>query len=265
MEIFKKDIMLFYEFSDYMYRESDNDAFNQFKKLIDEYVNVITFYDKGLKKLSNLEMYDLLYKLYDILFDDNDCLKVLSQKYNKKYNRFVEFGTYMTFPVTKHWKEGKSTEYENVLYQIRYIAAVSSDVELDGDDILSIRDIKRMIDEKNIILIKEREKQLEKDLNVNEKYEKISLHDSGDLSYQYEDVKNNNNLLNIIISMLMKKITIKKLDRDIEKYIQILNEEIEEVLSNLSKTPIFKNLYSFCNEWYENSGKKAQIKKLCKK
>ena len=48
-------------------------------------------------------------------------------------------------------------------------------------------------------------------------------------------------------------------------YIQILNEEIEEVLSNLSKTPIFKNLYSFCNEWYENSGKKAQIKKLCKK
>ena len=105
MEIFKKDIMLFYEFSDYMYRESDNDAFNRFKKLIDEYVNVITFYNKGLENLSNLEMYDLLYKLYDILFDDNDCLKVLSQKYNKKYNRFVEFGTYMTFPATKHWKE----------------------------------------------------------------------------------------------------------------------------------------------------------------
>ena len=147
MEIFRKDIMLFYEFSDYMYRESDKDAFNQFKKLIEEYVNVITFYNKGLENLSNLEMYDLLYKLYDILFDDNDCLKVLSQKYNKKYNRFVEFGTYMTFPATKHWKEGKSTEYENVLYQIRYIAAVSSDVELDGDDILSIRDIKKMIDE----------------------------------------------------------------------------------------------------------------------
>ena len=265
MEIFRKDIMLFYEFSDYMYRESDKDAFNQFKKLIEEYVNIITFYDKGLENLSNLEMYDLLYKLYNILFDDNDCLKVLSQKYNKKYNRFVEFGTYMTFPATKHWKEGKSTEYENVLYQIRYIAAVSSDVELDGDDILSIRDIKKMIDEKNIILIKEREKQLEKDLNVNEQYEKITLHDSGDLSYEYEDVKNNNDLLNIIISMLMKKITIKKLERDIEKYIQILNEEIEEVLSNLSKTPIFKNLYSFCNEWYEMSGKKEQIKKLCKR
>lgn len=61
MEIFRKDIMLFYEFSDYMYRESDKDAFNQFKKLIEEYVNIITFYDKGLKKLSNLEMYDLLY------------------------------------------------------------------------------------------------------------------------------------------------------------------------------------------------------------
>ena len=102
MEIFKKDIMLFYEFRDWMYRESDKDAFNRFKKLIDEYVNVITFYNKGLENLSNLEMYDLLYKLYDILFDDNDCLKVLSQKYNKKYNRFVEFGTYMTFPATKH-------------------------------------------------------------------------------------------------------------------------------------------------------------------
>ena len=265
MEIFKEDIMLFYEFRDWMYRESDNDAFNRFKKLIDEYVNVITFYNKGLENLSNLEMYDLLYKLYDILFDDNDCLKVLSQKYNKKYNRFVEFGTYMTFSAIKHWKEGKSTEYENVLYQIRYIAAVSSDVELEDGDILRKSDIKKMIDEKNIILIKEREKQLEKDLNVNEKYEKITLHDSGDLSYEYEDVKNNNDLLNIIISMLMKKITIKKLERNIEKYIQILNEEIEEVLSDLSNTPIFKDLYSFCNEWYEFSGKKEQIKKLCKR
>ena len=74
-----------------------------------------------------------------------------------------------------------------------------------------------------------------------------------------------NKNLNIIISMLIKKITIKKLERDIEKYIQILNEEIEEVLSNLSKTPIFKDLYSFCNEWYEMSGKKEQIKKLCKR
>ena len=33
-------------------------------------------------------------------------------------------------------------------------------------DLYCIRDIKRMIDEKNIILIKEREKQLEKKLNI---------------------------------------------------------------------------------------------------
>ena len=262
MELFRKDIRLSENIYDSAYRKSDEDIFMLFKQLLNSYMDIVyNYYDREIDDLSNLELYNLLCKIYDISFDQYDYLDIITKKYNVKYDRFVEFDTYMTFSCMKSWKEGKSFLYKNALYQVIYVAAVSEDTKLEDDDVLLKNDIKTMVENKKIVIVAEIPVEIEESLDFSEEYEKFPMQNDFNFSNQYIEIEDID--IELLIAILKERISTKKLKRDFKKYIYDLNEDIKETLLFLGNSPILKNLYDSCNELYEKSGSKAYMKKLC--
>ena len=101
MNIDKNSITLTEDTYAYIYRASEQEIFETFRDTLKKYINIIDdLVNKDFKKLSDEEFYDILCKVYSISLTEEDYLKIISKRNNKKYNRFTEIGTFMTFTDT---------------------------------------------------------------------------------------------------------------------------------------------------------------------
>lgn len=106
---------------------------------------------------------------------------------------------------------------------MRYIVAVSEDTQIEDGIILKKEDIKNMIKNKSIVIVKEKTEPLIEELEINEKFETIP-------SMNLDDLNSEN--FPIIISMIKNKLSQKRILKDMKDSFEELKNEIKIVLSN---------------------------------
>ena len=69
----------------------------------------------------------------------------------------------------------------------------------------------------------------------------------------------------IVISMLRKKFTKKRILKDMKDYIEELQDEMEIVLSHSQHGYAYSEVSKLCNEWYDKSEEKEKLNILKRK
>lgn len=139
---------------------------------------------------------------------------------------------------------------------MRYIVAVSEDTQIEDGIILKKEDIKNMIKNKSIVIVKEKTEPLIEELEINEKFETIP-------SMNLDDLNSEN--FPIIISMIKNKLSQKRILKDMKDSFEELKNEIKIVLSNSQSEYLYGEITKLCNEWYEKSEEKNKVKTLQKR
>lgn len=268
MNIDKRFITLTEDTYAYIGRTSEQEIFETFRDTLKKYINIINdFVNQDLKKLSDEEFYDLICKVYSVSLTEQDYLKIISKRNNQKYNRFTKIGTFMTFTDIATEGHGRDFSWWEQLYQIRYIVAVAEDTNLNSNCNFKKEDIKKLIQNKSIVIIRYESKPINNKLKLNEEVEEMP---SMKLDYSYSfgamhGFINNDDNFPIIISMLRKKFTKKKIFKDMKEYIEELQEDMEFVLSKSHFNYDYKEVSKLSNKWYETSEEKTKFKSLQKK
>lgn len=268
MNIDKIDITLTEDTYAYIYRDSEKEISETFKETLRKYISIINdLVNKDLKQLSDEEFYDLLCNVYSISLTEEDYLKIISKRNDKKYNRFTEIGTFMTFTDTATEGRGKGFSWWRQLYQVSYIVAVSENIEIKYGSTLKKEDIKRMVEDKTIVIVKSITKPIEHKLNINEEFENIptmELNCSYSCGNIYGSICKDDNFP-IIVSMLRRKFTKNRILKDMKAYIGELQDEMQIVLSHSQLDYAYNEVSKLCNEWYEKSEEKETFKSLQRK
>jgi len=244
----------------YAYIQREKGVWNtceMFKIELKKYIGIIdTLANTDLRNLSDKEYFNLISSVYSISLEKKDYLNIISKRYNKKFNNFIEIGTFMTFTGRATEGHGRNFDWWEQLYQIRYIVAVSEDFNINEDTNFSKYDIRQMIDNKKIVIVKNINKPLNKPINKKEKaqnFPQINL-----------DIYSKENFP-IFVSLLRRKFTKKKILKDMKDYIIELQYQMNCVLQDFDNDYDCKDTSRVCNQWFNFSDEKQTYAKLLKK
>ena len=252
MQIEKKEIDLFSEID----IEESVTSFKNFIKNILDIANDLTY--TNLDTLSDTEYYNLVKRFYNIYFNEKDYLQILKHRNHKEY-RLMEFKTNMTY--TDY--SGQTADYWKTLYQRRYLAAVSQNVELEANDIFPVTLLKAWMNTKDIILIKETDKPIE---NLDFFYEKaqnlplVSFYELEASSMKPEGMD-----FHFFISKLRKKITKKKVLTDVKELLLELQNDLQTFLSDPNFPQGYEEERQEIRKWYKGSIEKQKMARILKK
>lgn len=208
--------------------------------------------------------------MYSISLTEDDYLKIISKKNDKNYNTFTEIGTYMTSADTVTTGKGRNFGWHKQLFQVRYIVAVSDDINIEYGCILRKKKIMKMINNKSIVIVGSRLEPLNTELELYEEVEKMpsmdidlsgSFYENGLCGEICGDICKDDNFP-VVISMLRKKITKKRILSDMKDYIDELQEQIKEVLSYSNYDYAYDETSRLCKAWYRNSEEKKLFKSI---
>ena len=265
MYIENEKIWLSDDIFDEVFLISDDEILNTFKERIKNHLNIINnLLNSDLEKMSNEEYYNLIKNIYNISLEDEDYLKIISKKMNKKCTRFSTINTTMTFTDVATEGRGRSFDYWDQLYQIKYEVAEFKDCKLKFNETLPKDKLRKMIDKKKIILIEMNTIPIDDEPNfIKEDIEEFPIQKK---FRGYEIENSEKEEFDIIVNLLKKEITKKKLLKDIKSYINELKDEIKYAISlvSVSHNPYY-NISKLCNEWYNSSEEKEELKELSKK
>ena len=252
----------------YAGRQTNSENAEEFKKQVISHISKIkNVVDADIENLSDEDFFKLLVSVYSIGLDMDDYLELFSKKYNKNYTWVTEIPTTMTFTGRATEGHGRSFDWWEQLYQVQYVAAISDDMEFDYNKVYSKKEIEKLVSDKTIILLEQ------KDKPINKRYE-----DFKEESFQYFpidfDFDQNGNIMSgfildnygLYIEMLRKKFTKRKILMDMQDYICDLRTEIDGLIQ-YSKfgDGIHSEISRLCKEWYETSGTKSDFKLLQKR
>ncbi len=252
----------------YVSRKSDSENAEEFKKQVISHISKIkNVIDADIENLSDEDFLKLLASVYSIYLDIDDYLELFSRKYNKKYTCVIEIPTTMTFTDSATEGHGKSFDWWEQLYQVVLVAAISDDMDFDHNKVYSKKEIEKLVLEKTIILLEQKNKPMEEE---NENFRKEP--------FQYFpidfDFTENGNIISgfildnydLYIEMLRKKFTKRKILIDMQDYICDLREEIDGLIQySRFDDGMYSEISKLCKEWYETSGTKSDFKLLQKK
>ena len=241
-----------------------------FKQDFRMYLNILKrVVESDFKKLTDKELYDLLSTIYDIYLDQFDYLKMLSIDNNKRYTKFWTIPTTMVFKSLVTEGHGRSFDYWEQPFQAYYDVALSDDF-LPQSKPYTKEEIKDLIENKNIVLLKRREREFNggKDFN-REEFEEFKTLDL-DLVNKHPDTSfriNSSVFANFASfgKLLRKEFPKKRVLSDIREIIMDLNYDLEEVFQKGSDTPYCAKISILCEEWYEKSNEKKEFENIQKR
>ena len=239
-----------------------------FKTKIQEYINILKeLVESDLDKLNDKKLYELLSNIYDITLDEEDYLKMFSKYNNKKYTFIHRIPTTMTLTRRTAQGHGRSFDWWNQLYQVYYLVATSDTFEFDYNKTYSKEEIKKIISDKSIVILKQEEVAINGNQNfVKESYEPIPTLDI--------DIKNySDNMSQFILNnyslfgeLLRKKFTKHTVLKDVKKIIDDLNQDMQVIFSTAQlKEQLYSDIAIICKEWFESSAERKDYQVIQKK
>ena len=251
--------------------DSDEDKLNKFKKAVRYYIDIIKkFITSDLTKLSDKEFYELLNEFYGICLGSEDYLKMLSKYYNKQYTSINKIPTTMTYTSIATEKFAKKFDWWEQLYQVYYFAATSEQVMFDYNKVYSKKEIKKLVSDKDIIILKEETEPIGNQKKfTRQKYELIpsldfNMDECYSSSYTIPEFFLDNS--NLIGELLRKEVTKRTILKDMRNTVFDLTHEISDILlSTKSKDSLYFEVASMCIEWFKSSEEKNELQKIIKK
>ena len=271
MEVNKKNDMQIIRLRENTFWNVDGNKeenFKIFKELLKDYIiRLKTIVESDFDKLSDQELYAMLNDVYDIQLDENDYLSMLSKYNNKRYVDFNILPTTMFFKSVKSEGHGKSLDMWEQLYQVCYLAAISDKFECDYNKIYTKEEIKELVDNKTVILLKRKDK--EADHYGNFSQDDLELLPT--LDVDIKDCSDNLskfvlNNINLFGQLLRKQFTKKRVLKDIKEIIEDLDYDINDVFDEIESDDLdYSDIAMACKEWYDSSKEKEDYQEIQKK
>lgn len=241
----------------YFTKKTDEKMLNLFKKHVKKHLdNMDKFINFSKINLSDEELYDLICDTCKICFEEEDYLKYISKMNNKVYNRFVEVATRMTFRDMVREGHGRDFSWWDELYQVKYIVAVSEEVDIDCNYTFSKNELQKMIEDKSIVIVD--------DNNVvicdkpNFEREKVSRFELLDLNiekyFDKEKLFTKDDSFFVVMSVIRENLTKEFIFEIMDCYIDDFQADIEELVTIYSS--------SSCAIWFKNSEEKKFYRNL---
>lgn len=184
--------------------ESNNYNVDEFIEYIKEHLEKANFLiENKILDLDQEKLYNALKEIFEIRFDNNDYLEMLSEKYGKHY---IDISTINTTMIDE---EGNN---------ITYIGArTKKNPNYNGR--ISLSEIRNITNSYDFLVLKQQKNKLNTDLKQKEKYENHQLIDiNGDI----EKSELFENALNLLIKQIKLKNVLKSILNDLENYISEL-------------------------------------------
>lgn len=251
----------------YIGRASDEENAEEFKTRLQQYISILKeVVESNFDKLTDKELYELLSKVYGISLDEDDYLKMLSKFNNKQYTFIHRIPTTMTFTGRATEGHGRSFDWWDQLYQVYYLAATSNTFKFDYNKTYSKEEIKKLSADKSIALLKREEEAIDSNRDfIQEDYEPIPTLDIDIKGY-------GDNISSFVLDnyslfgqLLRKRFTKKTVLKDMEKMVDDLTEEMQEIFSDIqSSDPNYSGTTKVCKEWFDLSSEKTQYQGIQK-
>lgn len=186
--------------------------------------------------MSKEELYRSLNEVFDICFEPKDYLKILSMKNDKHYSKFININTNM---------------YDENNYNVSYLAAVTNKADLQDNDTLSLKDIRRLTDSYDLILLKPK---FEKKVS-NDKKEKYESHLFEYINVNNSNISEDNDLFPYAAHLLKKDTIIKNVLYDLKLYVDEVKHQIREItgLSLVKDNDFISRIGKMYKKAYEKS------------
>ena len=240
----------------YVYRKNDVENFKTFKDQVQMNINKIKkLIDTDIEKLSDEGFYKLLNSVYYIKPEMSDYLEILSMNNNKKYKYTSKIQTTLTFTNIATEGYGRSFDWWEQLYQVEYVAAISSEMKFDPNKTYSKKEIEKLVSNKTIVLLEQIETPVEV-TNMDFKKENFENDFVKDIDTRSKSFPEN---FDSYIPKLRKMFTKKKILLDISKYINAFKNDIQDVITNSDPN---NEIASLCKQWYIDSNIGEQVKAL---
>lgn len=248
MDLERIDISLQEKTFENIYRDSNKENAQKFKLYLKTIISDIKeVMDADFNLLSDQELYILLNKIYNISFDEDDYLKMLSEKYKKNYVCSTNIATTMTFQGIKTEGQGKTFDYWSQLFQVHFKIIATQDVKIT-DKPFTKNELKKLIENKSILILSEYEIPIEEITFEKEEYENFPLLET---STWIDNVRCYGKLLRQHIS---KKDVLK----DLRILLYELEIELNSVFQGENATCVdYPEIAGLCKEWFD----KSEVKK----
>lgn len=186
----------------------DTDKFVEQIKTYLEKANFLL--ENKILDLDEKELYDALKQVYEIKYDNEDYLKILSNMNKKHYLDIINLNTNIID------EEG---------YNIEYIGITTTKTNYNGR--VGLKELDNMINSQEFVILKERKHKLNDDLKSKEKYKtfkKVNLDQILD-----EDKESFEYVLELIRKKIKDKKVLKQILDDLKKYVDNLMYQAKSI------------------------------------
>lgn len=215
--------------------------------------------------LSNKDFYDKLNQFaYISCWDEVDCYKVLELAYDTKFLGETVISTTMHTNVQK--KEGHGHDFswwnEEIGIDLRII--YSKDFNIEYDHFYTVEEIKKLIDEKKVVIISI----MERDLSLGEEnYKKESYQIFNcafdDYDMQYEFFNEGGKFYKYTLMYIKEKLTTEKLKELFSNHLKHTNSEVHDIIGTDGYGSDFGfSIASKYSKEFENRGYAKRLKRL---
>ncbi len=241
MIIERKKVSLLDETFSYAFRKTDEENVGIFQNLVQKYIEDIKkIVTVDLNKICDEDYFKLLSSLFYITFDLEDCLDFFSKHYAKSFDRVEHILTTMSFCSIATEGRKKSFDWWEQLYQTEFVVAVASDTKLLQNHAYPKSSLKKMIEEKRIVLLQCNSKPIDFLNNVSESYEHFDVFNCNEVLHNH----------NFVTSLLRKKVSKRQILLNAEALLVELQQEIQDVFE-MEFVISYSNISSLCKAWYQ--------------
>lgn len=216
-------------------------------------------------KISNKKYYNMLNEFASVIgWNQNDYHQVIKMAYKFKYEGEAVIKTTMKRIVSQNANiESKIMLWiENVGVDLDII--YNRDFRVDFNHFYSVEEIKKLVDEKKIIVICEKERKLTSDIK---KYQEEDYHpfdcEYDKYSIEYEFFNENGKFYSKTLQYIRKKINSEKLQKLILNHINNVNNEITDVITDGGfASDSWTNVAQIYSEEFEKKGYSKRLKQI---
>lgn len=205
--------------------------------------------DNKLECLSNIELYDYLNEIFNIIVEPDDYLKLLSKMYEKHYVKFINFKTNMV---------------DNNGNNIMYFGAITNKINCSINERLSLKNIRSLTNKYDLIVLKTIYYKEDAKISEKERFE----------NNQFIEVDINNDMINkdselfiYMIELLRKEILVKDILFNARVYLKELMYQVRSItnlafINNDEKLSIIGKKYKRAFEMATNNGYLPKYEKI---
>lgn len=220
------------------------------------------------KKISDKDFYEMLTEFADIDdWNDYDCYRVIEIACNTKFDGEVTLTTTMQHSVSKREGHGRDFSWWDEAVGVNLKVLYTKDFKFDYEHVYTVSEIKKLIDEKKILVICEEERSLDYEENDYQKEEYQSFDSVYDeYSMEYEFFNEDGKFFPYTLKYIKKQVKNKKLKKLFSKHLEHVNNVINNTTSKscCNKTTPYNLATEECAKEFEQSGYTKRLKKLNK-